>query len=205
MKIAEVLRLTGEAFLNALYPPHCANCLADTPSGIHLCAKCAAQAPKIKAPYCSQCSQPFEGAIDGIFVCSQCDGRNLPFDCAVAPYRSRGVVREFIHRFKYERHFYLRQPLANWLSEALEDQRITDQPFDFLVPVPLHSARYRERDFNQADVLWPNAPENPFWPPSSASATPPPRPGSIERNGWKTCVMPSACDMLPVCKAAISF
>lgn len=153
MKIAEVLRLTGEAFLNALYPPHCANCLADTPSGIHLCAKCAAQAPKIKAPYCSQCSQPFEGAIDGIFVCSQCDGRNLPFDCAVAPYRSRGVVREFIHRFKYERHFYLRQPLANWLSEALEDQRITDQPFDFLVPVPLHSARYRERDFNQADVL----------------------------------------------------
>ena len=29
MKIADALRLAGEAFLNALYPPHCAQCLAD--------------------------------------------------------------------------------------------------------------------------------------------------------------------------------
>lgn len=153
MKLTAALRLAGEAFLNALYPPHCASCLADTPSGIHLCEKCAAQAPAIKAPYCRQCSQPFEGAIEGTFVCAQCRDRRLHFDCAVARYRSRGVVREFIHRFKYERHFYLRRPLADWLAETLEDERITSQPFDFLVPVPLHSARYRERDFNQADVL----------------------------------------------------
>jgi ComF family protein len=153
MKIADALRLAGEAFLNALYPPHCAKCLADTLPGIHLCPTCAAQAPKIVAPFCRQCSQPFDGAIEDSFTCAQCGGRKLHFECAVAPYRSRGVVREFIHRFKYERHFYLRQPLANWLAESLEDERIASQPFDALVPVPLHSARYRERDFNQAEVL----------------------------------------------------
>jgi ComF family protein len=153
MKIADALRLTGEAFLNALYPPHCAKCLAETPSGVHLCVKCAAEAPRILAPFCHRCSQPFDGAIDGTFTCAQCGDRKLHFECAVAPYRSRGVVREFIHRFKYDRHFYLRRPLADWLAEALVDDRITSQPFDALVPVPLHSARYRERDFNQAEVL----------------------------------------------------
>ena len=153
MKIADALRLAGEAFLNALYPPHCAKCLVDTAPGMHLCAACAAQAPRIRAPFCQQCSQPFEGAIDGAFLCAQCADRKLHFDCAVAPYRSRGIVREFIHRFKYERHFYLRRPLADWLAETLEDERIAAQPFDALVPVPLHTARYRERDFNQAEVL----------------------------------------------------
>ena len=40
-----------------------------------------------------------------------------------------------------------------WLDETLDDERIRAQPIDALVPVPLHSARFREREFNQADVL----------------------------------------------------
>jgi len=153
MKIADALRLSGEAFLNALYPPHCAQCLANTASGVHVCAICAAQARKIEPPFCRRCSQPFEGAIDGEFTCAQCSDHPVHFDCAVARYRSRGIVREFIHRFKYDRQYYLRQPLADWLAETLEDARMTAQPFDAFVPVPLHLARYRERDFNQAEVL----------------------------------------------------
>ena len=133
MKIADALRLTGEAILNALYPPHCAQCLAETASGVHLCPGCAARAPKIQAPFCRQCSQPFDGAIEGEFVCGQCREQEWPFDCAVACYRSRDVVREFIHRFKYERHFYLRRPLGDWLAESLEDERIASRPFDALV------------------------------------------------------------------------
>jgi ComF family protein len=153
MKIADSLRLVANAFLDAIYPPHCAQCQAETPSGVHLCITCASQAPKIEAPFCQQCSQPFEGEITGEFVCHQCKERRLHFDCAVARFRSRGVVREFMHRFKYERQFYLRHPLANWLMEAVEDERINGQPFDAFVPVPLHPVRHREREFNQAEVL----------------------------------------------------
>jgi ComF family protein len=153
MKIAHALRLTGEGLLSLLYPPHCAKCSADTASGVHLCAACAEQAKKIEAPFCHQCSQPFEGAIEGEFTCSNCRDRTLHFDCAVTRYLSRGVVREFIHRFKYDRHFYLRQPLADWMAAALDDERIRAHPFDAFVPVPLHAARFRERDFNQAEVL----------------------------------------------------
>ena len=120
---------------------------------MHLCPTCAAQAIRIKAPFCRQCSQPFDGAIEGEFVCHQCGQRKVHFDCAVARFRSRGVVREFIHRFKYERQYYLRLPLAAWLAETLEDERLSSHPFEALVPVPLHIARFREREFNQAEVL----------------------------------------------------
>ena len=153
MKIADSLRLVGSAVLDAIYPPHCAQCQAETPSGVHLCAACASEAPKIEPPFCRQCSQPFEGAITGEFVCHQCQERRLHFDCAVARFRSRGVVREFMHRFKYNQHFYLRYPLADWLMEAVEDERIRGEPYDAFVPVPLHPVRFRERQFNQAQEL----------------------------------------------------
>lgn len=153
MKIAHALQLIGERLLSLVYPPHCAKCGMDTASGAHLCAECAGQARKIEPPFCRQCSQPFEGAIDGEFICSNCADRTFHFDCAVTHYLSRGVVREFIHRFKYDHHYYLRYPLADWTAEALDDERIRGQPFDAFVPVPLHSARFRERDFNQAEVI----------------------------------------------------
>ena len=153
MKIGTTLRRAGEALVSLLYPPHCANCGADTEGGVHLCTACAGQAKKIVAPFCQRCSEPFDGAITGEFTCSNCAGRMLHFDCAVSRYLSRGVVREFVHRFKYDRHFYLRHPLADWLAAALDDERIRAQPIGALVPVPLHSARFREREFNQADVL----------------------------------------------------
>jgi ComF family protein len=153
MWIARIARRAGEAALALLYPPHCAACGAETPAGVHLCAPCREKARRIEAPFCRICSQPFDGAITSEFTCQNCAERKRHFDCAVAPFLSRGVVRELIHRFKYEREFYLRLPLADLAAEGLADERLRAQPFDAFVPVPLHSARFREREFNQADEL----------------------------------------------------
>ena len=95
----------------------------------------------------------FSGAITETFNCSNCEGRNLHFECAVAPYLSTGVVRDLIHSFKYEHALHLRKQLAAWMAEALDDPRLREQPFDAFVPVPLHHIRYREREFNQAAEL----------------------------------------------------
>jgi ComF family protein len=143
----------GKALLSLFFPPHCASCGADTEGGVHLCAGCAEKARRIEAPFCEKCSEPFDGAIDEAFVCANCGDRELHFDCAVAPYLSRGVVREFIHRFKYDHERFLRLPLGAWLAAALEDERLTRTPIDAIVPVPLHPTRFRERGFNQATLL----------------------------------------------------
>ncbi len=160
MKIANLARRifsAGRAGLRAaltlLYPPHCAVCHADTAPGVHLCRGCASEAEPILAPRCERCSQPFFGAFTDAFTCSNCEDRKLHFNCAVAPYRSRKVVREFIHRFKYNRHYYLRHQLTDWMASGLGDERLTRQTIDGFVPVPLHPARQRDREFNQADVL----------------------------------------------------
>lgn len=149
----KLLRRATDALFSLLFPPHCAMCSVSTPPREHLCEDCGEKAEKIEAPFCRQCSQPFEGAIEGQFTCSNCEGRHFHFECAVSRYRSAGLVRELVHRFKYDRCLYLRQPLADWLSSTLDDPRIAEQPFDYLVPVPLHAARRREREFNQADEL----------------------------------------------------
>jgi ComF family protein len=58
-----------------------------------------------------------------------------------------------MHDFKYGRQVHLRHVLAGWLAHALEDPRLAGRRFDFIVPVPLHPARKRERGFNQAELL----------------------------------------------------
>ena len=86
-------------------------------------------------------------------MCPNCEGRTFHFECAFAAYRARGVVRSLIHRFKYDRQYYLRHVLAGWLTEAMESPEIAGAPFDAIVPVPLHPVRKRYREFNQAEVL----------------------------------------------------
>ena len=151
------LAKTAHNFFSALgtlcFPPHCAACRIATEPGIHLCADCAETAQRIEAPFCECCSQQFSGAITQQFTCSNCAGREVHFQCAVAAYLSRGVVRDFIHAFKYNAQFHLRHTLAGWLAHALDDPRITSRPFDAFIPVPLHHVRFREREFNQAAEL----------------------------------------------------
>jgi competence protein ComFC len=135
------------------YPPACVVCSGIVEGLEYLCADCRSRAPRITAPFCAKCSEPFFGAITQTFNCANCEHRTLHFDNAVSAYRSRGLVRKLLHDFKYGGQRHLRYPLAEWLSETLNDPRLRGWRFDMLVPVPLHAARERERGFNQAALL----------------------------------------------------
>jgi competence protein ComFC len=138
--------------VSLLYPLSCVGCAAPVESGEQLCAQCMDDAPRLRAPFCERCSQPFPGAITDSFTCENCHDRVLHFDAAVSSYRSRGVVREVMHNFKYGKQLHLRHPLGRWLCESLDDPRLAGKAFDYIVPVPLHPARERERGFNQAEI-----------------------------------------------------
>jgi competence protein ComFC len=141
------------AIASLLYPPVCVICSASVRATEYLCDQCEAKVVRIVAPFCRKCSEPFEGAITNEFTCANCAHRTIHFDAAVAAYRSRGIVREIIHDFKYGHQIYLRQPVARWLREALDDARLRGCRFDIIIPVPLHPTRQRERGFNQASLL----------------------------------------------------
>ena len=141
------------ALTSLFYPATCVVCAANVERSEYLCADCRRRAPRIVPPFCNKCSEPFPGAITQSFSCANCEHRVLHFDCAVAAYRSRGLVRSLLHQFKYSGQRHLRFPVAGWLRETLHDSRLRDRRFDVIVPVPLHPVRERERGFNQAQLL----------------------------------------------------
>src|SRR5215469_3921332 len=142
-----------QAAVSLLYPAACIICRKHVRAGEYLCDGCEAKIVRIVPPFCETCSEPFEGSINIAFTCANCAHRTIYFDAAVAAYRGRGVVRDVIHEFKYNRQIHLRHLVARWLRAALDDERLCDHQFDVIVPVPLHPARQRERGFNQAGLL----------------------------------------------------
>ncbi|MFA5995125.1 MAG: ComF family protein [Patescibacteria group bacterium] len=54
-----------------------------------------------------------------------------------------------IHTLKYDAVFKLSVPLGNLLAELLPK----DAYYDYVIPVPIHPQRYRERGFNQSTLL----------------------------------------------------
>src|SRR3954447_24797350 len=129
-----------EALASLFYPATCVVCAANIARSEYLCGDCQERAPRIVPPFCAKCSEPFPGAITQTFSCANCEHRVLHFDCAVAAYRSRGVVRRLVHQFKYAKQRYLRFPVANWLRETLQDSRLRGREFVAVAPVPLHPA-----------------------------------------------------------------
>jgi competence protein ComFC len=145
------LQVVLETLGGLFFPPHCAACEVALRSG-WLCKNCTDALSPVAAPRCETCSQPYSGALE-TFVCANCYGRDFHFVCAVAVMRSRGIVRELVHRFKYGGELWIAELLTEFLAQGLEDPRLRHGRIDALVPVPLHPLRKREREFNQAEIL----------------------------------------------------
>jgi competence protein ComFC len=146
------LNILYQTVVNLCYPPFCVSCRTSLDQGL-LCRDCLESAARIAAPFCQVCSRPYTGEMGAPFSCPDCEDHPPAFDCVATRYQANSIVRDLIHRFKYSGEFHLRQLLANWLEEALSDPRISQEPFDALVPVPLHATRIRERGYDQIAAL----------------------------------------------------
>jgi ComF family protein len=71
------------------------------------------------------------------------------FDAAYSFGSYEGVLREWIHLYKYGRVKTMRRPLGELLAAALP----REEHFDGVVPVPLHWRRRWQRGFNQSELL----------------------------------------------------
>lgn len=148
-----------DGLLDMVYPAKCRSCEVPMEQQVAgrglagwLCQACREELVKVEPPYCSVCGEPFGGAMDRAFRCSNCEGRRLAFEFAVAGYKAAGPLREIIHRFKYNGDLSLRGVLAESLMDALHDPRLEAENLAgwVLVPVPLHWFREFRRDYNQS-------------------------------------------------------
>ena len=140
--------------LGFFYPEICQLCESEraTAKDGFVGAQCWTQVRFIRPPFCERCGLPYPGDLTTAFECTNCRELELHFSSARSAVVAKTVVLEAIHRFKYQRALWFENFLADlFLREA--GPVLRGQGWHFIVPVPLHSLKEREREFNQAEIL----------------------------------------------------
>lgn len=145
-------RALYEAFLDALFPPHCAGCAGWCRDPF--CERCTPLLRPIFAPLCNICGAPFDPLAHSTAICASCRAAAPSFRAARSVWHFEGPLRAAIHRFKYSQKSALAARLAPHLAQKLEEDAVL-RGFapQFLVPVPLHRTRLKKRGFNQSFLL----------------------------------------------------
>jgi ComF family protein len=140
--------------LGFLYPETCQLCREQPATAREgfVCQRCRTQVRFIRPPFCERCGLPYPGDLTTPFECANCREMELHFNSARSAAIARGIVREAIHRYKYQRALWFEPFLAGLLIREATPV-LSEQHWDFIVPVPLHSVKQREREFNQAERL----------------------------------------------------
>jgi ComF family protein len=143
-----------DAALNLVFPPVCQICRKERASAAqgYVGSDCCSELRFVVPPFCDLCGLPFDGSIANSFVCTNCHDAQLHFDFARSAVHANGLILDVIHRYKYKRALCFEPFLAELLvREAVPHLR--EESWDMIVPVPLHTAKMREREFNQAERL----------------------------------------------------
>ena len=146
-----------QAVIGWLYPPACGACEVPIEAQRQLvkpflCEPCEGTLVPIGAHYCRVCGQGFESTGAASFRCANCGDRELAIDFAVSAYRGSGAGKGLMHRFKYGKQRHLGRLFGVMLDEVWRDDRLHGDSW-WVVPVPLHPGRLRERGFNQSREL----------------------------------------------------
>ena len=139
-----------------VYPKTCLSCrkkLAEKADDGFLCSQCRGKIKKNLPPFCVSCGRQLDKRWFAKNICPACQKNNLSFDRAYSPCAYEGVVRELIHKFKYNGKEHLGEPLSRLMSEFIREYSLPIDYIDCIIPVPLHKTRLREREFNQSEVL----------------------------------------------------
>ena len=137
-----------QALLELLYPPACIACAKVMPVRTAFCETCDLAVERLPPSRCRTCAEP--GGFPGD-TCPRCRALPPPFARAWAPFAHEGPVARAIHRFKYEDHPELAPALAELL--ASESRQFLSQAPGPLVALPLHDRRFRERGYDQVQLL----------------------------------------------------
>ncbi|MFH1578398.1 MAG: double zinc ribbon domain-containing protein, partial [Candidatus Omnitrophota bacterium] len=127
--------------LNIVYPKSCLTCqnpLGDNAVDDLLCPGCWQSIKKNTPPLCAICGRQIRGAQIHKKVCTGCQRRNFYFDRVISPCIYEGVIRELIHKFKYQNKDHLSRVFSKILVESINQYRITLNLFDLVMPIPLH-------------------------------------------------------------------
>lgn len=136
--------------LNLIFPEgySCINCgieIFDQSKGF--CENCLKSLTYINGKVCYHCGDPLVS--DGDY-CKRCKGKKFIVDRAIAPFTYKGIIKNLIFKLKYQGAKYLAKPLSNFMIEKFNTINLT---YDYIIPIPLCSKRFKQRGYNQSLLL----------------------------------------------------
>lgn len=146
-----------DSLLDFVFPPHCVLCNSfissdeakdDSYPRNLVCRTCWDSLNILPHPFCPLCRSLLD---EKLRKCPKC-----PESLALSLNRSLGVFDPYyqtlIHHFKYNRKFSIGKNLGRRLGGILKKEEFS-KGFDYIIPVPLHPSRKRERGYNQSRIL----------------------------------------------------
>jgi len=76
----------------------------------------------------------------------------IEFAAALFYFHKKGIVQEMIHKLKYQGHQDIGTVIGYWYAEDLKTVKEL-RSVDFIIPVPLHKKRFKERGYNQVETF----------------------------------------------------
>ena len=127
--------------LNLFFPKSCAGCrvilLSDEKV---ICTQCRHEIPLTNHHTIenNEVIQKFYGRIP------------LEFGAALFYFHKKGIVQEMIHQLKYKGQEDISETVGRWYASELKGLEHI-KTIDYIIPVPLHKKRLRERGYNQVE------------------------------------------------------
>lgn len=109
------------------------------------CGACDASLPYLRDDHCPVCALP---APDGQ-VCGHCLSRPPLYTRTCAAFRYAFPLDKLVQGMKYGDQI----PLAHELARRLSQRIGKNNPPDYVIPMPLHPAKLRERGYNQSMLI----------------------------------------------------
>ena len=118
-----------------------------------LCGDCFLSLEPSPRRICYYCGVSLPGNLLELHAtCSRCRSESVVFDFARCYGAYAGNLRSTILKFKFEGHQRLAYPLASLLETCYQNSALPAIP-DWIVPIPLHPRKRRERRFDQTLLM----------------------------------------------------
>jgi len=117
-----------------------------------VCGACLSKLVPRSGASCPRCGRFYPSEAEG-HLCARCLGATPAFSMQRSCGVYGGTLKDVILLFKYRKYAPLSRPLARYADACLAGEPGLWEGAEFLVPVPLHPSRRRERGFNQARLL----------------------------------------------------
>jgi len=132
-----------DKLLNLIFPPKCGFCGEITKTNNFICKNCRELSTQ---KYINRCD--FCGKISYDSICSECKNKRIYYDKLIFCSEYTEQFKQKIHLYKFfdKKYYY------HFFTELIYE-RVKEEDFDLIIPVPISKERYKERGYNQTGII----------------------------------------------------